>query len=252
MPYSNSSKNFAEDEGCRNDDQYISAQRDDKRRGSLSKSFQCAAGGNRYSGNQEAGADDTESGFSCKYGFCIGGKQSHQLSGNCQADNCSDDHDHAAHDKRYHIDFFHTFVFSCSIVISDHRAHTLDDSAGRKIEEGLKLIINSQNYHIALGVNSKQAVQHGDQKGGERNIQNCRNSHSVKLFVHAAVWLQACFSDAYRNRAGKIDHQVNDQIQDLSKTCCQSSAFNSKGREGTKTENQNRVQYNIGNAAAHQ
>ena len=55
-----------------------------------------------------------------------------------QADNCSDDHDHAAHDKRYHIDFFHTFVFSCSIVISDHRAHTLDDSAGRKIEEGLK------------------------------------------------------------------------------------------------------------------
>ena len=138
MPYSYSTKNFAEDEGSRNDDQYISAQRDDKRRGSLSQTLQCAAGSNRYCGNQEAGADDTESCFSCKDSFGIGGKQSHQLSGNCQADNGSDNHNDAAHGKRYHIDFFHTFVFSCSIVISDHRAHTLDDSAGRKIEEGLK------------------------------------------------------------------------------------------------------------------
>lgn len=150
--------------------------------------------GNRYSGNQEAGADDTESCFSCKDSFGIGGKQSHQLSGNCQADNGSDDHNDAAHGKRYHIDFFHTFVFSCSIVISDHRAHTLDDSAGRKIKEGLKLVINAQNYHIALGVNSKQAVQHGDQKGGERNIQNCRNSHSIKFFDPCCCLVSDMFS----------------------------------------------------------
>lgn len=44
MPYSNSSKNFAEDEGSGNDDQYISAQRDDQGRGSLSQTLQCAAG----------------------------------------------------------------------------------------------------------------------------------------------------------------------------------------------------------------
>ena len=29
---------------------------------------------------------------------------------------------------------------------------------GQKIEEGLKLVINAQNYHIALGVNGQQGV----------------------------------------------------------------------------------------------
>ena len=85
-------------------------------------------------------------------------------------------------------------MFSCSIVISDHRAHTLDDSAGRKIEEGLKLVINAQNYHIALGVNSKQAVQHGDQKGGGAQYSELPELPQHKVFCPCCCLVSDMFS----------------------------------------------------------
>ena len=46
------------------------------------------------------------------------------------------------------------------VVVADERAQPLDDAAGREVEEGLKLVIDAQNGHIALGVDREQTVEH--------------------------------------------------------------------------------------------
>lgn len=62
----------------------------------------------------------------------IGGEHSDKLSRHSQTDDRSDKHDHTTHTQRNKINFFHTFMLSGTVIISDDRAHALDDSACRK------------------------------------------------------------------------------------------------------------------------
>ena len=41
-------------------------------------------------------------------------------------------------------------MFSGTEIISDDWTHALNDSACRKVQEGLELVVDSENHHIAL------------------------------------------------------------------------------------------------------
>ena len=41
-------------------------------------------------------------------------------------------------------------MLSGTVIISDDRAHALNDAACRKVQEGLELVVDSENHHIAL------------------------------------------------------------------------------------------------------
>ena len=41
---------------------------------------------------------------------------------------------------------------------------------GQKIEEGLKLIINAQYHHVALGIYGQKAIEAGDEQGWEGQV----------------------------------------------------------------------------------
>ena len=40
----------------------------------------------------------------------------------------------------------------CAVIVADQRTHTLHNAVGREIEEGLQLVVNAENDHIALGI----------------------------------------------------------------------------------------------------
>ena len=134
----------------RHDNNYIAEKGNNKGLGALSKAFQGAGSSNGYSGNQEAGADDLQGFGACGNGFLGGCEKSHKLPGCQETDNGSKEHDHTAGLQGKPEDFFYTFHLTGTEVVADQRAHSLDDSVGREIQEGLQFIINAKDHHIAV------------------------------------------------------------------------------------------------------
>ena len=56
------------------------------------------------------------------------------------------------------IDFLHTLYFTGTVIEAHQRTHSLDNSIGRKIEEGLQFVIDSNDYHITLVICGKESV----------------------------------------------------------------------------------------------
>jgi len=56
------------------------------------------------------------------------------------------------------IDFLHTLYFTGTVIEADQRTHPLDNSIGRKVEEGLQFVIDSDDYHITLVICGKESV----------------------------------------------------------------------------------------------
>ncbi len=68
----------------------------------------------------------------------------------------------------------------CTVVVADEGAHSLHDAVGGQIEESLELIVDAQHHHIALGEGRQQAVEEGDQQGGQGQIQDGRHTDGVE------------------------------------------------------------------------
>ena len=54
-------------------------------------------------------------------------------------------------------------MLSGTVIISDDRAHALDDSACRKIQESLEFVVDPENHYITLRICSQKSVQCRDQ-----------------------------------------------------------------------------------------
>ena len=132
------------------DNDHVAEKRNNKGLGTFSKAFPGTGGGDGYCGNQEAGADALQCSGTCGNGFRGSCEKSHKLSGCQETDNGSKEHDHTAGLQGQPEDFFHTLHFTGTEVITDQRAHSLDDSVGREIQEGLQFIINAKDHHIAV------------------------------------------------------------------------------------------------------
>ena len=71
------------------------------------------------------------------------------------------------------------FLLAGTVIVSDQRTHSLDDSVCRKIQEGLQFIIHAEDHHIHLSVCSEDRVQGRNQQGRQCHIQCSRNSDGV-------------------------------------------------------------------------
>src|SRR5699024_4139831 len=154
----------------------------------------------------------------------IGSKEPYELSGNGKTDNCAGNHDHAAHGQSDKIYFPDPFIFSRAVIIADHRTHSLNDSAGGKIQKGLQLIVDSQDDYIALGECGQKAVQHRDEKGGQGQIKNCGNSDGVQTQIDPFVRIQIFSADTHTERPGFINNKVDGKIYHLPDSCGKSGA----------------------------
>ena len=103
----------------------------------FSQAFHGTGGGNRDCGNKETCADDPESFGTRCYGFRGVGEKVHKLCGGQETDDGSKKHDHTAGFQCQPENFFHTFHFPGTEVVADQRTHSLNDTIGRKIQEGL-------------------------------------------------------------------------------------------------------------------
>ena len=65
------------------------------------------------------------------------GEKVHKLCGGQETDDGSKKHDHTAGFQCQPENFFHTFHFPGTEVVADQRTHSLNDTIGRKIQEGL-------------------------------------------------------------------------------------------------------------------
>ena len=143
-----------------------------------------------------------------------------------------------------------TFCLTGTVVVSDQRTHSLDDSICRKIQEGLKLVIDSEHHHVNLGVGGENPIQCGDKQGWKCHIQSGRDSNRVKPSGHGTIYV-AAFMNLHRKRSGKIKGKVQYQCDNLTKTGCKCGSFNSHFRERSDSEDQKWIQYDIENTSAH-
>ena len=252
MPYSGSAENAAQYKRRRKNNEYITTQGDHQRSGSFSKSLQRAGGSDGYGGYQESRADNAQCGFAGPDSFRIGSKHFHKPFRNRETDSSSGDHDHAAHGKCDKIDPAHPSVFLRAVIVADHRAHSLNDPAGGKVKESLQFIIDSQDYHIALGKSRQKTVQYGYQKRRQGQVQSCRNPDGIQTKIYSPVRFQVIFFYTYMNGAEPVDRQVDHKVYHLSDPCGKGRALDSHFGKRSQSEDHYRIQKDIGKAAAHQ
>lgn len=101
-------------------------------------------------------------------------------------------------DSRVSRKIFHTLHLAGTEVITDQRAHSLDDSVGREIQEGLQFVINAKDYHIAVRVSGQHGVQKRDQKRWQCQVQDRGNTDGIQ----AQIRFFACFRALGVTRTG--------------------------------------------------
>ena len=72
-------------------------------------------------------------------------------------------------------------------------------------------LFESQYHHIALGEGRQQAVEEGDQQGGQGQIQDGRHTDSVETAFEREVRPQGLPAQMDGRLGGAVDHEVDDE-----------------------------------------
>lgn len=211
----------------------------------FSKAFHGTGSGNGYSRNKKAGADDLQCSGASDNGFRGSCEKSHKLSGCQEADNGSKEHDHTAGFQGEPEDFFHTLHLAGTEVITDQRAHSLDDSVGREIQEGLQFVINAKDYHIAVRVSGQHGVQKRDQKRWQCQVQDRGNTDGIQAQIRFFACFQGFGRYTYRNRLQDIKDHIDRNGEHLADASSQSCAPDTQLREKADSPDQERVQDDV-------
>ena len=211
----------------------------------FSKAFHGTGSGNGYSRNKKAGADDLQCSGASGNGFRGSCEKSHKLSGCQEADNGSKEHDHTAGFQGEPEDFFHTLHLTGTEVITDQRAHSLDDSVGREIQEGLQFVINAKDHHIAVRVSGQHGVQKRDQKRWQCQVQDRGNTDGIQAQIRYFACFQGFGRYTYRNRLQDIKDHIDRNGEHLADASSQSCAPDTQLREKADSPDQERVQDDV-------
>ena len=252
VPHTVRAKAAAQHCGQRHDEHHIAAQRDHQRRHALAKALQCAGRGGGHCRHHKADADDAQGLGTGGDGIGVGGEQPDELPGGQQADDRAQRHDGDAHKQGELVQLLHAGVLPGTVVVADERAHTLYDAVGGQVQKGLQLVVNAQNDHIALGEPGKQAVEEGDQQGGQSQVQDGRHADGVQLAVQCNVRVQAAAAQPHRQFGAQVDEQVHAQAQQLADAGGQRCTGNAHGGHRAQAEDQDGVQQDVAHAAEHQ
>ena len=127
--------------------------------------------------------------------------------------------------------FFHTLHLTGTEVITDQRAHSLDDSVGREIQEGLQFVINSKDHHIAVRVSGQHGVQKRDQKRWQCKVQDRGNTDGIQAQIRYFACFQGFGRYTYRNRLQDIKDHIDRNGEHLADASSQSCAPDTQLRE---------------------
>ena len=103
-----------------------------------------------------------------------------------------------------------------------------------------------------MRVDGQQRVQEGDEHRGQRQIQDGRYADGIELQSHFGVRLQAAGAQPDRDRADEVDDQIEDDGDHLADAGSQRRTGNAHSGERADAENQQRVQNDVADRAAHQ
>ena len=227
------------------DNDHIAEKRNYKGLHAFSKAFHGTGGGDGYSRNKKAGADDLQCSGACGNGFRGSGEKSHKLSGRQEADNGSKEHDHTAGLQGEPEDFFYTLHLTGTEVVADQRAHSLDDSVGREIQEGLQFIINAKDHHIAVRVSGQHGVQKRDQERWQCQVQDRWNTDGIQAQIRFFACFQGFGRYMYRNSLQDIKDHINRNGEHLADASSQSCAPDTQLRKKNDSPDQERVQDDV-------
>lgn len=127
-------------------------------------------------------------------------------------------------DSRVSRKIFHTLHFTGTEVITDQRAHSLDDSVGREIQEGLQFIINAKDHHIAVRVSGQHGVQKRDQERWQCQVQDRWNTDGIQAQIRFFACFQGFGRYMYRNSLQDIKDHINRNGEHLADASSQSCA----------------------------
>ena len=96
-----------------------------------------------------------------------------------------------------------------TVIIADEGAHALHNAARGQVQEGLQLIINTQNDHIPLRVSGQQRVEERNQHRGQRQVENGGNADGVKLGIQPPVRLDAAEPQLHGKTVGTVNNKVD-------------------------------------------
>ena len=209
VPHTDGAEQAAENPRGGNHDDDVAAQRDDEGLGALAQCFQRAGGRDRDGGYQEARADDTQRDLTGGDGIGVGGEHADQSGAAHQADDGTGGHDGGVHTHGKVIDLFHAAMLPGAVIIADEGAHALHNAARGQVQEGLQLIINTQNDHIPLRVSGQQRVEERNQHRGQRQVENGGNADGVKLGIQPPVRLDAAQPQLHGKTVGAVNNKVD-------------------------------------------
>ena len=172
--------------------------------------------------------------------------ESHQLGREGQAEDGPRRHDGGAQTQGDPVDLPDPALLPGAVVIADDGTHPLNDAAGGKVEEGLELVIDPQDHHIDGGEDRENAVEGGDQQGGQRQAQRRGDPHGVQAEVQPPVPGQIPPAQCDGKRAGAPGGQIDQKGQGLPDAGGQGGPLDAQLWEGAGPEDQQRIQYDVG------
>ncbi len=104
--------------------------------------------------------------------------------GNGLAQNGSRHHDAGGEQETDFVDAPDPSVLPGSVIVPDERPHSLDNAVGRQVEEGLQLIVGSQDKHVCLGEAGQNHVQRGGQQGRQSQAEDGGDTDGVEPRRH--------------------------------------------------------------------
>ena len=182
-------------------------------------------------------------------GLGVGGEQADEGRGSGHTDDGACRHDDGAHAEGELVELCHAGVLLCTVVVADEGAHSLHDAVGGQIEERLEFIVDAQHHHIAFGEGRQQAVEEGDQHGGQGQIQDGRHTDGVETAFEREVRPQGLPAQMDGRLGGAVDHEVDDESGGLSDAGSQRRACNAHGRHRAEAEDEDGVQQDVADTA---
>ena len=250
MPHAARPQKAGQHKRQRDHHHHIPAQGNDQGRQAPAQRLQRAGHHHRHGGHHKPQADQPQGRAAGGHGLRVLGKQAHQRAGRGQTQHRARRHNGPAQGQRQPEDLLHPSLLPGAVVEAENGPHALHNAAGGQVQEGLKLVIDAQNHHVAVRKGGQNGVEAEHQQRGQRQIENGRHADGIELLVQRAVPLQAGPAQLDRNGLDPVHHQIHHQREHLPRAGGQGRAPNAQLWAGPQPEDEHRVQHQVGQRTA--
>ena len=184
-------------------------------------------------------------------GFLIFCEKADHLTGDQEGKQGTNSHDTCCQGKGSTENLLNPFLFPGTVIKADQWTDALDDTVSRQVNKGLQLVIGAEHQDIGSRESRQDAVQGRDQEGRQGHIQGSRDTNGIQLLQQCSVPYNIFPCKGNRQRPENAEHNINKQCDELADSGSIGSTCHSHLGERTDPEDHQRIQYNIGDKAAH-